>query len=538
MEKMLPYESFASAVAAARAARKGGDPEAAAKIYNLIPAAFPEKKNAATVAADGLIECGHWTEAVAILEAAVRVWPQSALYLSALAEIYRKIEDYPRAASYIQRFLDYDQSNAQAWLNLARLHDLAGDHVAAETAYANALQRDPTSETAAIGRGDALFQLGRAEEAIACYRRAVTMQPKNPTALFALGSALMTQGIEAEGHDYLRQSLEIDPRNARAHINLGLTYFNSGNAGDAATAARNALRIDDRLQIAQVVLGTALAEQGDLDGAAAALTSAVTDSAHNVEALFSLAAVQTVLENKAAAELALQRILADAPDNLEARHLLAALHGEAISTPSAGYGRETFDRIARQFDNRQLRFRHYRVPAEIAALIEEHEPERRTIANIADAGCGTGLVVATLQDAFGIESAVGIDVSPNMVEIARGKGLYSELVVDDAVRGLGARPEKFEVITAGDLFPYLGDLANFLATARARLAPGGLLAYSIQIPEDGKTGLALNGRFVHAPADIESAARTAGLRPAASRAITIGRVFGRDIAGRVGLLQG
>jgi predicted TPR repeat methyltransferase len=537
MEKMLPYESFASAVAAARAARKNGDSEGAAKIYNLIPAAFPEKKHAVTVAADGLIEAGYWTEAVAMLETALRAWPYSALYLSAIADAYRKIDDYPRAAAYLQRYLDHDPRNPEAWLNLARLHDLAGNYSVAETAYANALQRDPTSDAAAIGRGDVLFQLGRAEEAIACYRRAVAIQPQNPTALFALGSALMTTGAQAEGHDYLRQSLEIDPGNARAHINLGLTYFNTGNADAAATAARNALLIDDQLQIAQVLLGTALAEQGDLDGAAASLSRAVTTGSHNAEALFTLADVQTALENRPAAELALQRVLADAPDNLEARHLLAALHREALSAPKSGYAREAFDRIARQFDNRQLRFRHYRAPTEIAALIEEYQPDRRTIKHLADVGCGTGLVAATLHDTFAVENAVGIDISPGMIEIARGKNVYSEFVLDDAARGIAVRRETFDVITAGDLFPYLGGLTEFMVAARTRLASGGLLAYSIQVPRGGETGLNASGRYVHAPSYVEEVAGSAGLRPVASRTITLARVLGQDVPGLVGLLQ-
>lgn len=537
MDKPFSYESFPEASAAARTALKSGDYEGAAEIFRQLPVAYPEKKQAVVIAAEGLRKCGLWTEGVGLLETAVRGSPKSAVYLSSLAEMYRVIGEHARAATYMQRYLDHDSRDPEAWLHLARLHDQAGNYEAAETAYANALERDPTSVLAAMGRGDALVQLGKPEDAAACYRRAVATEPKNATALFALGSLLMTLGKMAEGHERLQQSLEIDPQNARAHVNLGLTYFHTGNMTDAAAAARNALIVDETLQIAHVLLGTSLAEQGDLDGAITALSRSVANNAHSTEALFALAAVQTVSDNKAAAELALQRILSVEPDNREARHLLAALHGEAISSPYEGFAREAFDRVAMQFDNEQLRLRAYRGPAEIVALIEDVDPERRAFAGVADIGCGTGLAMSTLRDAFAVERAIGVDISPVMIGLARAKGLYDDLILDDAAKGLASLDGTFELVVAADLFPYLGNLAAFMTAARGRLSPGGLLAYSIESLDGEGMALAATGRFLHAPSYVEEAARAAGLRPVASRALNLRRSFGRNISGQVGLLQ-
>lgn len=535
MDNTFPYENFAEAVAAARTARKRGGLDEAAGIYRLIPGAFPQKKHAVAIASDGLRDCGFWTEAVAMLESALQGSPKSALYLTNLAEAYRMIGDHARAAGYIQRYIDHDPRNPEAWMQLARLHDLAGNNTAAEAAYSSALDRDPMNVHATLGRGNSLFNLGRVDEAIASYRRAVASAPQNSAALFALGSALRVQGAESEGHDYLRRSLEIDPRNARARVNLGLTYFNTGDLKGAEASARNALLVDDQLQIAHVLLGLTLAEQDDLPAAAAALSTAVAN-AHNNEALFALAAVQNALGQRTPAELALQRVLAAEPDNSEAKHVLNALHGAAISAPDENYARETFDRLAQRYDTQELRFRGYGVPTAIAELIEDHEPERRSIARLADAGCGTGLVAAALHDAFRTEATVGIDISPNMAKIAGAKGLYDQILIGDA-RDIATLDGTFDVITAGDLFPYLGDLTAFMTAARARLAPGGLLAYSIELSRGAPMALAPEGRFVHTQAYVEEAGRAAGLRPVAARAITLRRLFGRDIPGHVGLLQ-
>ncbi len=535
MEKTFPYKNLADALAAARSAQTGGDLDGAASIYRLIPAVFPEKKSAVTAAATGLKECGFWTEAVAVLETALRGKPQSAMYLWNLSELYREIGDHARAANYLQRYIDHDPRSAEAWILLARLHDRANNAAEAEKAYANALEREPMNVLAALGRGDCLFHLGRADEAIACYRRAVASEPQNAVALFALGSALRAHGAEIEGHDYLRRSLEIDPRNASAHVNLGLTYLNTGNLKDAEATARNALIIDDQLQAAHVLLGLALAEQGDLPGAAAALSKAVAET-HHTEALLALASIQNSLGERPLAELALQRIGVDDPNNNEAKHLLNALHGAAISAPDEHYAREAFDRLAQRYDVQELRFRNYAIPAAIADLIEEYEPERRTITRLADIGCGTGLVAAALLDAFRTEATLGIDISPNMAKIAGAKRLYDQILIGDA-RAIAKIAGTFDVITAGDLFPYLGDISDLLAAVRARLAPGGLLAYSIELSQGAPLALSPEGRFVHTPAYVEDAARTAGLRAVASHPVTIRHLLGRDIPGLVGLLQ-
>lgn len=537
MAKTLPYDSFLGASGAAKAALQSGELDAAAEIYRLLPGVYPGDKQVVLVAAEGLRKCGFWTEAVAMLEAALLKWPYSASYLSALAELYRLLGDHARAAAYLQRYLDHDPRDPAVWLNLARLHTQAGNYVVAEKAFSNALERDPSDALAAIGRGDALVQLGNPEGAVDYYRRAVMTEPQNATALFALGSLLMTLGFLTEGHAYLQRSLEIEPHNARAHVNLGLTYFRTGNTIDAAAAARNALIVDGDLQIAHVLLGSALAEQGDLDEATAALTKAVAIDNNSNEALFLLAAVQTARENRGAAELALQRVISAETESIEARHLLAALHGEAIYTPLQGFAREAFDRIAPQFDNHQLHLHKYRVPAEIVALIEGCEPERGAVASVADLGCGTGLAVSALRDAFAVERAIGIDISPAMIELARGKGLYDTLVLADAVSGLASLNGPFELLTAADLFPYLGNLSAFMTAARTQLAPGGLLAYSIEVLNGEGVALAATGRFRHAPAYVEAVARSVGLRAVASRTVTLRRSLGHDVPGLVGLLQ-
>jgi len=536
MNDIRHFESYASAVAAARLARASGDTEAAAGIYKRIVEQFPLKKDAVAFASDGLRACGMRTDAVLVLERALEHMPVSALLLSRAADAALEIRDYERAAGYLRRYVDYDPRQSDAWLQLAHLYQLAEDWANAEAAFARVLSAEPMNLTACLGRGDALFQLSRPGDAIEAYRQAVLTQPDNPAALFKFGSALMVHGDRTEAHRCLQRSLEIDPTNARALVNLGLIYFRAGRLGEAVALADRAIASDDALQIAHVLRGTVLAEQGDLEGARAELREG-TRATENVEALFLLSSVEAACDDIIASERALQRILVVAPENKEARHYLAALHGEPVTLPPPGFGREAFDRVSLQFDDREMNVAGYGAPEALALLLERIQPDRRAIASLLDVGCGTGLAATALKDAFSVDAATGLDISPGMLEIARSKAIYHRLIEGDAVEGLRDLDEPFDVVVAMDLFPYLGSLERFMAIAKTLLIPGGILGYSIELSEGVPFKLAPFGRFVHSEAYVADLARKAGLEPVAAQQLTLRRTFGRDVRGLVGLLR-
>jgi len=536
MNEIKHFPSYPSAVAAARLARDRGDTEAAAGIYKRIVEQFPMKKDAIAFASDGLRACGMRTDAVVVLERALERMPVSALLLSRAADAALAIRDYERAARYLRRYVDYDPRQSDAWLQLGHLYQVAEDWANAEAAFANVVSVEPMNFTALLGRGDALFQLSRPGEAIEAYRQAVLTQPDNPAALFKLGSALMVHGDPAEAHRCLQHSLEADPTNARALVNLGLIYFRSGRLEEAATLAGRAITSDNGLQIAHVLRGTVLAEQGDLQGARAELTEG-TRATENVEALFLLSSVEAACDDIIASERALQRILVVAPENKEARHYLAALHGEPIALLPPDFGREAFDRVALQFEDREVNVAGYRAPEALALLLERVQPDRRAITSLLDVGCGTGLAAAAFKDAFSVDAATGLDISPGMLEIARPKAIYNKLIEGDAAGGLRDLAEQFDVVVAVDLFPYLGDLKRFMAIAKTRLIPGGILGYSIELSQESPLKLAPTGRFMHSETYVADLARSVGLEPVGAQQLTLRRTLGRDVRGLVGLLR-
>ncbi len=79
----------------------------------------------------------------------------------------------------------------------------------------------------------------------------------------------------------------------------------------------------------------------------------------------------------------------------------------------------------------------------------------------------------------------GVDLSPNMAELARSKGIYDRLAVCDIMTFLAG--EAFRHASRSHplqpmWFAYFADIVPVVAAERASLAPGGLLAFTVETP--------------------------------------------------------
>ena len=110
------------------------------------------------------------------------------------------------------------------------------------------------------------------------------------------------------------------------------------------------------------------------------------------------------------------------------------------------------------------------IPA-LRDLLLPHLPAARD-AFIADAACGIGYALAMLQKS-GYTHVVGIDLSEEQVEVAKGKGLPVERA--EAIAWLSARPGELDAVLALDFAEHLtrDELLAFLDACRSALKPGG-----------------------------------------------------------------
>jgi predicted TPR repeat methyltransferase len=254
--------------------------------------------------------------------------------------------------------------------------------------------------------------------------------------------------------------------------------------------------------------------KGDL-AAAADLLLQTTDLAPGfASAWFTLGEVREQLGERDVAIAAFrQALIADPDDKHGASLRLMLLGAEKLSAMPPAYVRALFDQYAPKFEAALIDDLGYRGPsllfkAVLSARVAIRKPAffKRAI----DLGCGTGLAAAAF--AKEVDEFIGIDLSPRMIERARATGLYARLEVTEMVQGLRGRPDaSADLVLAADAMVYLSDLAPLLHQVKRVLAPGGLLAFTVETHGGDGVILGEGLRYAHSAGYIRSSIEATGL---------------------------
>ena len=132
--------------------------------------------------------------------------------------------------------------------------------------------------------------------------------------------------------------------------------------------------------------------------------------------------------------------------------------------------------------------------------------------SILDLGCGTGLMGVLLHAQC--TRLVGIDISPKMVEKAREKGIYTELLTADILPYLQSSVAgNFDWVVAADVFVYVGVLDSIFIQVQRVVKCGGFFAFSVEALLDDEADFVLDatGRYRHSAAYLRRLTAACGL---------------------------
>lgn len=126
--------------------------------------------------------------------------------------------------------------------------------------------------------------------------------------------------------------------------------------------------------------------------------------------------------------------------------------------------------------DQQMAGLQYSSPRLLGDLLMQYLPNKQ--AKILDVGCGTGLTVAALFNA-GYVDLHGIDLSPEMIQVADSRGFYQSLARVDVKQPLDCPDAQFDAVVSSGTFT-LGHLdAGPLLELVRILKSGGILACTI-----------------------------------------------------------
>ncbi|MDE2051226.1 MAG: tetratricopeptide repeat protein [Gammaproteobacteria bacterium] len=379
---------------------------------------------------------------------------------------------------------------------------------------------------------------GRLLEAEAAYRSVLQVRPDDPDALNFFGMLRCQTGHQSEAAEFLRRSVEVDPKNPHAWLNLGNVLVMLNRDEEARTAFTRATELAPDLAMAWFNLGVCLGRCKQPLEAASALHRALKIEPGHLPAYESLAVVLHRLGNYEEAAEVFREWLAHDPDNAMARHMLAATSGaETPSRAADQYVRVLFDDFAATFDE-NLASLEYRAPQLIAERLTR-EARGDAPLDILDAGCGTGLCGPLVREVA--RRLAGVDLSAAMVEKARARGCYDELLVEELCAFMSSRPAAFDVVLSADTLVYFGALEEPLRAARRCLREDGLLIFTVErLNEEQDSGarqrsyrLETHGRYSHCERYVGAALAGAGFGGICIEKGVLRRERGSEVSGLI-----
>ncbi|MBU2091099.1 MAG: tetratricopeptide repeat protein [Alphaproteobacteria bacterium] len=369
----------------------------------------------------------------------------------------------------------HDPADAETHVLLGETQLELGHSTAGADSLERAIALDPGALRLRQGWAAALAQSGRPAAAIAAYDHLLALRPGEPRALKAQARLLVVTAEKMRAIERYRDLCMVDRGDAEALVELGCLLITQDAAPEAVQMLQRALRLIPDQAAAHHHLGRAWSAVGEPEKAAQSLERALD---------------------------------LDPEDRLGSRPALAALSGDGLP---ASYVRHLFDQYAEGFDTALLGTLDYQGPGLLRGALDRLLPAETTGLATLDLGCGTGLIGRAVKPFTSYLE--GVDLAPRMIEQAARTGLYDRLAVGDAVAALHDG-RRWDLILAGDVLVYIGDLAPLVEALAVALTPGGLFLATIEaLPagDDAPFRLKPSRRFGHGESYIAGLAKAQGL---------------------------
>ncbi len=478
-----------------------------------------------------------YTQALEYLDQALKFQPRSAPFHNSKGNILSLLGDQEAALSEYKQSVKADPRYAIAYNNIGRCLYLQEKFIAAQKSYVKALELNPNYGDAHYNQGVLLLKLGDLSAARAALEKALALSPKNPAIYGQMAQIYLQEAQYPLATEYLEKRLDLQPSHIESWHYLGVAYFALNKLKEAAHSFEQVLQLTHRhpecyehLAIVYLKLddkeksltyflrqlevkptanaafntGVLLIEKGRHRDAIEYLKYAVSLDPLHLPAHLNLGVEYLKLQQPNEALHHYQLAAAIKPDDPEIQHILSALTQQRTPDKApAEYLKNLFDQYAEYYDKHLTESLHYRVPQQLHAAIYQIAQDEQPEWTILDLGCGTGLCGELFKE-FAAK-LIGIDISQEMVSVAKTKNIYDELHVADIEKALDDY-RNVDLIVAADVFTYIGELSPIFRKVKQTLKPNGFFTFSVEKTIKSPFELQPSIRYAHARDYIEALA--------------------------------
>ena len=439
------------------------------------------------------------------------------------------------AALAMQEIIKQHPDFAAAFNNLGTIYYSQSKFQNAMDAFYKAIDLQPDYADAYYNLGLAYSRLHRYDEAMNAFQALIALNSAHPGGHFQLGCLFMQRDQNETAIKHFSVVGKSHPQHFETQANLAAIYLKQGQLSDAKKHYLNAIDILPTDLQSLFNLGVISAQQGLLDDAIGFYLRAINLNPDYFEALNNLGAVYLAKKDQQTALQYFREALRLQPKNVAVRHTVDILLKEKnITSSPPDYIRSLFDSYADHYDTHLAKELHYQVPEVFHTLLKDKLGGQAQL-NVLDLGCGTGLCGEYVKPFA--KTLIGIDLSPNMLAIAKEKKVYDELIEAEIISFLAAHKAQYDLIMAGDVLIYFGDLDPVFAAVRETLTPKGTFIFSIEVENSGDYHFSASGRFTHSKAYVDKLAADHQFKVLAYQTVAIRSQDEQAVSGHVYLLQ-
>ena len=457
----------------------------ALEIYTLLLQSNSKSENYALSCGNCYDALGNKNKAIELYNDALRINRNSeGAYLN-LSTIYYELKDFQLAEDYARRVLKINDKNVAAWQNLANIAFCRNDYQQALQYYQKMYDYNNNSYIAMINLANTYFYLEKYVLALDFTKKALQKHPSSVTAHLLAANIYNAMGRYEKAVDMYLRVLELDNTKIDVLNSLSDTYHALSDWENCLLFAWRYLKnTPEPVNDLQLNFGYLLYE-------------CYSEKSQDLARKFA------------------EKWLKFFPNNKIVTHMGSALvNGGLLQNSDAEFIKNTFDAFAPDFD-KTLSDLDYQAPTLIAeALRKNIKTSIFSKYYILDLGCGTGLCGEKIKKFAAYKGLIGVDLSEKMLEIAKAKKIYAELICDDICHYLENSNAFYNIITASDVLTYFGDLTKVFVRVSRNLTPGGIFAFTFTENDINKNDffLAPSSRFVHSVSYVERVLKSAGLR--------------------------
>lgn len=436
----------------------------------------------------------NYLDAIECLQTATQIEPHNTSIQLNLANLLKAQGLYSQAAAILENLLELHPEYAPALNNLGSVYYAQGKLDLAIEYYQNATKQQTHYSDAYYNLGLALSKTNQISAAITAYETLLAFAPHHSAAMFQLACLIMRQEHYAQALKYFSILEEMHPHHFETQTNIATCYLKMGDFSNAARHYAKALELTPNDTQSLFNLGFINMQQGNIDTAIQHYQCVVQINPDDFAAHNNLGVAFLAKQHIGFALKHFQEALRLQPQNKAIQYTVNTLvKDQRLLAAPPEYVKSLFDAYADHYEIHLRTALEYRVPELLYQAVKKISAKTDYI--MLDLGCGTGLCGKIFKPIA--KNILGVDLSERMLAIASVKNVYDELVTDDLIEFLAKQQSRFDLVVSGDVFVYVGDLADIFFQVSRILSPAGLFVFNTEISTLDDYSMNQSGRFSH-----------------------------------------